>query len=485
MFCIQCGASNPDGAAFCSQCGSAVPSPPVASAPQPANPVPATPQAPFCVQCAAANPEGATFCSQCGAALPVRHAPNPTIVQQATAFCVRCGTPNQSGSTFCSNCGAGLSGPATAQPVLTQPAQPVQHRRLLSELGEKITEFTDTAPLEGFSLGEMFSDAFKARTHQEVEDYLVVGTSRTTPPLADVATGWPKPWFFVRVLAFVVVVYILFLVSMPYFANPRFIPGFMFLGSLAVPLATLVLFFELNTPRNVSFYSLLMLICFGGILSLIATSIVGSFSFLNWMGPPSAGIIEEFAKLATVVVVCRQVKHKYILNGLLFGAAIGTGFAVFESAGYAQDALIMGLVKTGGWQNFFAQGGAGFLNSMILARAWLSPFGHVVWTAIAAGALWRVKKDGVFELRMLDRTFWKTFLVPVACHMTWDSPIAMGTADPGILNYLVTLGLGAISWFVAFGLVQQGLKQVRTMQQEQPANTAAAPTQSVAAATTS
>jgi len=366
------------------------------------------------------------------------------------------------------------------QRIAAKPAQPVQHKRLLSELGERITEFTDTAPLEGFSLGEMFSEVFKSRSHQEVEDYLVVGTTRTTPPLAEVGTGWPKPWFFVRVLAFVAVVYVLFLVAMPYFANPRFIPGFMFIGSLAVPLATLVLFFELNTPRNVSFYSLLMLVCFGGILSLIATSIASSFSFLNWMGPPSAGIIEEFAKLATVIVVCRQSKHKYILNGMLFGAAIGTGFAVFESAGYAQDALIAGLVQTKGWANFFTQGGASYLNTAIVGRAWLSPFGHVVWTAIAAGALWRVKKHGVFEPRMLDKSFWRAFLVPVVCHMLWDSPIAMGTqGPPGVLNYLVTLLLGAVSWYVAFGLVQQGLKQVRTLQAAAPepaAQTAAATT---------
>lgn len=437
----------------------------------------------FCIQCGTQNPDGSAFCSQCGSAVPAPQVASPVAAQPVLAYCVQCGAPNHSGSAFCSQCGSALSG---GQPVVTQPAQPVHHKRLLSELGEKITEFTDTAPLEGFSLGEMFSQVFKTRSHQEVEDYLVVGTSRTTPPLADVATGWPKPWFFVRVLAFVVVVYVLFLVSMPYFANPRFIPGFMFLGSLAVPLATLVLFFELNTPRNVSFYSLLMLVCFGGILSLIATSIAGSFSFLNWMGPPSAGIIEEFAKLATVIIVCRQVKHKYILNGLLFGAAIGTGFAVFESAGYAQDALIAGLMQTHGWSNFFAQGGASFLNSMIIGRAWLSPFGHVVWTAIAAGALWRVKKDGVFELRMLDRTFWKTFLVPVGCHMLWDSPIAMGTQGaPGFLNYLVTLGLGAISWFVAFGLVQQGLKQVRTMQTQAPVPEPAAQAVAVATATTS
>jgi RsiW-degrading membrane proteinase PrsW (M82 family) len=208
------------------------------------------------------------------------------------------------------------------------------------------------------------------------------------------------------------------------------------------------------------------LICFGGILSLIATSVVDQFKFLEWMGPPSAGIIEEFAKLATVVIVCRQAKHKYILNGMLFGAAIGTGFAVFESAGYAQDALILGLVQTKGWANFFAQGGASFLNSAIFGRAWLSPFGHVVWTAIAAGALWRVKKHGTFELRMLDKTFWRTFLVPVACHMLWDSRIAMGAPDPGVWNYAVTLALGAFAWYIAFRLVQEGLKQVRSMQAE-------------------
>ena len=383
-------------------------------------------------------------------------------------FCIQCGSPNPAGAAFCSQCGKQMAAP---QPARAPAAKPVQHKRLLSELGERITEFTDTSPLEGFSLGDMFSEVFKRRSHEEVEDYLVVGTAHTTPALANVATGWPKPWLFLRVLFFVAVVYLLFLISLPYFGNPRFIPGFVFIGSLAVPLATLVLFFELNTPRNVSFYSLLMLIAFGGILSLIATSIAGSFDFLSWMGPPSAGIIEEFAKLATVIIVCRQVKHKYILNGMLFGAAIGTGFAVFESAGYAQDAVIYGLSKTNNWNNFFAAGGAGFLNTAILTRAALSPFGHVVWTAIAAGALWRVKKEGVFHLGMLNKTFWKTFSVPIVCHMLWDSKVAMGINDPGLLNYGVTMILGVVSWYVAFKLVQEGLKQVRAMQ-AQPATPA-------------
>lgn len=401
-------------------------------------------------------------------------------------FCIHCGTPNPDASSFCGHCGAAMPAPNPGHPAAVQPAQPHQHKHLLSEIGQRIATYTDTAPLEGFKLSEMFSEVFKKRSHEEVEDYLIVGTTHTTPPLASVPTGWPKPWFFVRVLIFVAVVYVLFLVALPFFGNPMFIPGFIFLGSLAVPLATLMLFFELNTPRNVSFYSLLMLICFGGILSLIATSFGYQLALQNWMGPPAAGIVEEFGKLAAVVIVCRQAKHKYILNGMLFGAAIGTGFAVFESAGYAQNALLFALSKTGNWEKFFSAGGASFMNSMIFTRAWLSPFGHVVWTAIAAGALWRVKQHGVFKLRMLDKTFWKTFSIPVICHMAWDSPIAMGVkGQPELWNYAVTLGLGAISWFVAFGLVQEGLKQVRQMQAEatRVPQVAAAPEPAHAAAT--
>lgn len=113
-------------------------------------------------------------------------------------------------------------------------------------------------------------------------------------------------------------------------------------------------------------------------------------------------------------------------------------------------------------------------------RAWMAPFGHVVWTAITAGALWRVKKDRPFNFQMLDATFWKTFLVPMACHMIWDSPLAMGAASPNLFNYAVTLALGAVAWYVAFGLVQQGLKQVaeeqvRVMKEQQAEVVAAEP----------
>jgi len=399
--------------------------------------------------------------------------------REPAVICPSCHNEVQGGDAFCCRCGAPLHAALAATPpppaavaVSLTPSVPAAHTpsvhdygaaasHLLSGIGARLSAFTSTGKLEGFSLQDMFSETFRHRSPQEIEDYLLVGTARTTPDILEVNTGWPKPWFFARVFLFVAAVYVLFLGSLAFFANPKFIPGFIFMGSLAVPLAVLVLFFELNTPRNVSFYSLLALVAMGGVLSLIVASIGYQTSFLDSLGAPQAGIVEEVAKLAAVVIICRQTKHKYILNGMLFGAAIGAGFAAFETAGYAQDAFLSGMAQVGfNTQNFFGAGGSSYLNSELFTRAWLSPFGHVVWTAITAGALWRAKKDLPFNFHMLDATFWKTFLIPMGCHMVWDSTLAMGASNPNLFNYGVTLALGAVSWYVAFGLVQQGLRQV-------------------------
>jgi RsiW-degrading membrane proteinase PrsW (M82 family) len=326
-----------------------------------------------------------------------------------------------------------------------QVGQPAGYESVLASLTDRLHRLTATDKLEGFSLREMFSEVFKKRTPEEIEEYFIVGTARTTPPIRDVPTGWPKPWFFMRVLLFIGVIYAGFAVAMDQFRNTNLIPGLIMMGSLAMPLSTVFLFFELNAPRNVSFPSVLMLVCLGGIVSL-TTSLFGfRVSDLRWLGASSAGIVEEVGKLAAVVLICRQSRFKYILNGMLFGAAVGAGFAVFESAGYAFNYLL-------------EYRSLQVMSTTIHVRAFLSPLGHVAWTAIAGAALWRVKGDQPLSPSMLaDARFWKTFLIPVVLHMVWNSPVQL----PFYLKYVV---LGAIGWFVIFALVQQGLKQVREAQ---------------------
>jgi len=141
------------------------------------------------------------------------------------------------------------------------------------------------------------------------------------------------------------------------------------------------------------------------------------------------------------------VRYRYTLNGLVFGAAVGTGFSIFESAGYAFTAL---------WTTHQADS----MFDSIFLRGLLSPFGHVIWTALAAGALWRVKGALSYRGTMLaEGRFLRIFAVGVLCHVVWNSPLSIGHP---LLKYFL---LGFVAWAVALSLVQEGLLQVQREQQ--------------------
>src|SRR6185437_16019356 len=72
---IQCslGHENPDGSAFCDECGeplaSAAPVATAAPAPAPAAPAPAAAGSQACPSCGSINAAGEAFCSNCGSML--------------------------------------------------------------------------------------------------------------------------------------------------------------------------------------------------------------------------------------------------------------------------------------------------------------------------------------------------------------------------------------------------------------------------------
>ena len=365
---------------------------------------------------------------------------------------------------------------AVPQPIyyVTQQAAAQAHtarqNNLLASLRGRIQSLASTESLEGFSLRSMFSEAFKRHGAEAVEDYVLVGTSKTTPPIELVETGWPKPWLFFRLLVALVVAYVALTFLYMRTGNTNCVPGMMFLGAFAVPLATLVLFFELNTPRNVSLHMVGKLFLLGAIVSL-AVALLGYSLPIFDISDMEAGVVEEVAKLLTVVVVMRSVRYKYILNGILFGATVGAGFAAFETAGYAlNDGFLAGLlpgVTHGETVALATHQGVIAMLQVLRLRGVLAPMGHVAWTAVAAGAFWRVKQGKPTSVGMLfDTRFLKAFMIPVVLHAIWDSPWQL----PFLLNQIST---GIITWYVVFGLVQQGLRQVKEEQKAQLQSTLA------------
>src|SRR5580704_14133181 len=350
---------------------------------------------------------------------------------------------------------------------------PVELTSLLGTLGTRLAKLTSTDKLVGFSLTAMFSEVFKGRKPGEVEDYLIVGTPKTTPHIDDVLTGWPKPWFFMRVLIFMAIVYFIFYEMFDISENARIVPGLIFMGSLVVPLATIFLFWELNTPRNISFHMLLTLVCLGGVISLAVSLIAFDVAHLEWLGAASAGICEEIGKLLTVVLVVRNTKYKYILNGLVFGAAIGGGFGAFETAGYSfSDGFFDSFLNFLRQNPYHEEGndlvrhalnyGYDGMITLIHRRSYWAPFMHVAWSAIAAGALWRVKGANPIRIGMFfDPRFLRTFFVPVVLHMFWNSPLLRFDGALGLIKPIL---VGGIGWYVVLGLVQEGMRQIRDEQ---------------------
>jgi RsiW-degrading membrane proteinase PrsW (M82 family) len=239
-------------------------------------------------------------------------------------------------------------------------------------------------------------------------------------------------------------------------ANTKLLPGLMLVGSFAIPISTLVLFVELNVRRNVSLYMVVRLAFLGGILSLLITHFLPvTIAFLSplfgnlsgFLGNSIAGPLEESAKVLAMVAVASAAKYRYKLNGLLVGAAVGTGFSAFESAGYAFDVILGG-------------GGVDAMVQNINMRGLMSPLGHIVCSAIAGCALWKVINGQKFKWYMLcDEKFIRLLLVPVILHMIWNSPLQL----PYFGKYII---LGFAGWFVCLSLVQEGLHEIAEEQRE-------------------
>ena len=220
------------------------------------------------------------------------------------------------------------------------------------------------------------------------------------------------------------------------------------LAAFAVPVTVLMFFFEINLFRNIPFYKVIKYFVLGGALSLILAILYFSIPYFEanattqtYMGALLIGLVEEAAKAVIVAVfLFKSKKSNYILDGLLIGAAVGAGFAAFETAGYI---LRFGL-----------NSGLQAMLEIIKLRGFLAPGGHVAWAAIEGAALMYVKGfDKLDKKHINDKRFLLICLIPVVLHGVWDMPIEAP-------YYLVQLTMTVLAWLVIVYFINLGLKQI-------------------------
>lgn len=337
----------------------------------------------------------------------------------------------------------------------------------------------DSLPrLDSFSLAAFFSEVFKKHSTRDIEECFSAGTRRTTPPLCEVDATWPSPWIFSRMILVCLLLYFGFQWASTQFENPLLIPALLFIGNFGIPFCLFVLFYELNIRRDVSIYTAGVMMMTGSMLSLIFSLILFAF----WRGESTiwAGPIEETAKLAAVLLVAHRMCNGRVLTGLLLGAAIGAGFAAFESAGYTFMHLryLSAYFTAANVLSNFDPAAAAHVHNMAAQspspdfvmqyRAVLTmAAGHTQWTAITAGAYWLIwsklrsegtlgKPSTIINFNVLmDWRFQRIALLPVLVHMFWNS--ALLDTYP-ILKVTIC---GCASWALVLKLLAAGLAQVR------------------------
>ena len=310
------------------------------------------------------------------------------------------------------------------------------------EAHDAITSRLGLERIEGFSLATFFSGVFQSRGADHVEDHLSVGFKATTPALSPAMAAMPTPWLFGRCLFLTLLLFVPLYLAFEQSENLLLLPGLVTLGSFAVPISTLVLFFELNTPRNVSVTRLAWLFLMGATTSLLVSTVLyENTPFLGILGAPAAGLVEEAAKLLALALVTRRfdlARYPYILNGLLFGAAVGAGFAAFETSGYAM----------------FMSGRDASITDILLLRGVMAPFGHIIWSAMIGAVFWRARVSGLpFGEIVRDRGFLTVFLAAVALHTLWNLGLPVSP-------YILAAVLGFVGWVIVLSLVGTGLREV-------------------------
>jgi RsiW-degrading membrane proteinase PrsW (M82 family) len=190
-------------------------------------------------------------------------------------------------------------------------------------------------------------------------------------------------------------------------ANANLVPTLILLGSFLVPVTFVAWAFERWRDEDVTAELIVSAFILGGVLGVLGASVLETYLLhpSPWLFL-GVGLIEEAAKAGALIFVARRLSRRHARDGFVLGAAVGFGFAAFETAGYAFNALltIQGLSLSA-------------LVQTELMRGVLTPFGHGLWTAVIGGVLFYEARGGRFRYTM---PVILTYLWVSVVHAFWD-----------------------------------------------------------------
>jgi RsiW-degrading membrane proteinase PrsW (M82 family) len=220
-------------------------------------------------------------------------------------------------------------------------------------------------------------------------------------------------------------------------SNTNLIPTVVLLGSFLVPATGVVWYVDHYHSPELTGGLVARAFIVGGVLGVMAASILESLLIRPGMAMFfGVGLIEEGVKLLALMFISRGMTTRTIRDGIVLGAAVGSGFAALESSGYAFNALLV--IQSGEPIGLS-------LSDLVLTellRGILAPLGHGLWTGILGGVLFAEKPHGGWlpTPRLLGVYLFVSFL-----HGLFDSSSGIASILGGASGLSgVLIGVGVI-----------------------------------------
>lgn len=345
--------------------------------------------------------------------------------------------------------------------------------------------FFQRAKTNTMTFGDIFADVFKKHTPEDTGRMFIAGTPLTTPAEADMLANWTKPFAFARFFGLGVVVMLLLYITGAKLGSADSIHALLSLLPLLMPVTFLLLIWEMHIPRDISLYEVLLMVMVGGALSIACTLLI--LTVFGSAGAMWAGLVEEPAKLIAIYLFLRRKKGKsYILNGMLIGFAVGTGFSFMESIGYTYRNYTVDVVYfvlsnlENGSDLASLVGHAPFFSLMLsdeystaLNVALLRSFNtlggsHGLYASLYGGALaWVKGKEELKCNHLFDVKFLKYFALAVLLHALNNLGVDFGLPRffYGIIGVqtIIVIAIKLACWFP---LLKAGVNEIVTISLE-------------------
>lgn len=341
-------------------------------------------------------------------------------------YCAHCGTQNDESAAQCRNCGSALAHDAPAQTTVLPGRLP-------------------TAPNQHWAVPDIVSTLLPGAAPQRRRQFwiaFIIGTA--------IMGIWG--------------------LQAQIFQGPQSnIPAMVF-GAFYVPV--MFIFFMTSEGLTEEPPALVIIEAFAGV-ALVGIFVAGLVNTFIPFDNVLVGFIEEGCKFLGVMWLLRRRKFVSIMDGILFGAAAGMGFAAVENLGYFFNAYQIGglagimqyasqIHSLGDMQAVFNHFGLQNFWGIFILRSVLGPWMHGSWTAIIAGTAWRQSAGS--KLR-LDGRFWGTYLLVALMHTSWD--LLAGT----VLQWPYTIVIIGLDIYLLRGLILAAHRQERGEPIEAPPGT--------------